>query len=265
MNHLGKKMLTGTFAAGLILGGAGLAHNSVFAAASTDTSSTGTSPAVTGTASTAAAAQKKADRGRHGGEFKSGGLVKTTADLLGMTESDVLDQLGKGSTYAEIAQAKGLSKEAYLSKLIAAETTEMNDRLSSGKITQEQADQQKESLSERLSQIIDSSETGRGHGRGYGHGRGFGFGFGRIGKPEEVAQIIGMTEDEVKAGLQSGKSLAELAQAKGMSEEQLIQKLKDNMTDELIEWVNSKHAPSSTSTGAGTDTDTDANLSTTTN
>jgi hypothetical protein len=246
MRSVNLKLLTSAVAASLVLGGAGFLQNNAFAAA-TDISGTG---AVNGTSSTvdatAAAMQNVDGLLRRGGrlhgfgeQLKAGGnIVKATADILGVTESDVQDQLKQGLSFEKIAEAKGLTRETYLSKLIEKETAAIADQVTAGKLTQEQAEQMKAGLPERLAQRVAASGIGRGIG--FGHGKGDGF--GRFARPEVLAQVLGMTEDEIKAGLESGQSIAELAAAKGITEEQLIQKLKDQMTDQLKTWVNTKRS-----------------------
>jgi predicted DNA-binding transcriptional regulator YafY len=121
---------------------------------------------------------------------------------------------------------------------IEKETAAIADQVTAGKLTQEQAEQMKAGLSDRLAQRVAASAIGSDGGFGYGKGGGF----GRFARPEELAPVLGMTEDEIKAGLESGKSIAELAAAKGLTEEQLIRKLKDRMTDQLKTWVNAKRS-----------------------
>jgi hypothetical protein len=46
---------------------------------------------------------------------------------------------------------------------------------------------------------------------------------GWAGQPDEVAALLGMTAGQIQAERQSGKSLAQIAQAKGVSEDKLIE------------------------------------------
>ncbi len=236
MNDMRRRIMTGAVAATLILGGAGYLQTQAFAAADAS------SPAPSAEAGAGAADARAAHEGRgfgHRGGMK-GGLIDSTADLLGVESSTIKTQLQAGRTFAEIAEAAGLSKADYLAKLIAAETAKIDEKLAAGGITAEQADAKKDSLTENLTQAIEMNRPafgGRGHGR-EDH-RGFG-GFGGFGSPEEMAEAIGVTEDELKAALESGRSLAELAAAEGISEADLIAKLKDAMTDELKSFVNEK-------------------------
>jgi hypothetical protein len=54
---------------------------------------------------------------------------------------------------------------------------------------------------------------------------------------DEVAALLGMTQEELQAERQSGKSLLEIAQAKGVTEEQLVATLRENHQAHLAEKV----------------------------
>jgi hypothetical protein len=64
-----------------------------------------------------------------------------------------------------------------------------------------------------------------------------------FGMNDTLSTDLGISKDELEAGLKSGKSLAEIAQEKGISEDVLIQKIKDGMTDHIKKFVEMKHQP----------------------
>ena len=57
------------------------------------------------------------------------------------------------------------------------------------------------------------------------------------GQPEEVATLLGMTADEIQAERQAGKSLAQIAAAKNISEETLINTILDAKKADLAQLV----------------------------
>jgi len=61
---------------------------------------------------------------------------------------------------------------------------------------------------------------------------------------------LGMSEQELANQLRSGKSLAEIAQARGISREQLISKIKEQMTP-MIERMIDKKSAADGKAGAG--------------
>lgn len=255
MNPISKKVLVSSMAAAIVLGGAGYLQNKTFAAASTDTAASAAQDGQTGTDTTASDAAKNREgkwMGHKAGGPRGGNIVKETAEILGLTEADIRTAVEAGSTFAEIAEGKGMAQSAFVQKLIELETAKIDERLSDGGITETEAAEWKEGLSDRLTQIVESSDAslGKGHGKG-------GRGFGKFGNAEEIAALLGVSEDELKAGMEEGQSLAEIAAAKGVTEDQLIQKLKDQMTEPLKQWVNEKHTDADKSTAAAGETDED--------
>ncbi|WP_246246550.1 hypothetical protein [Paenibacillus lemnae] len=272
--HMGMKLMAGTLAAGLLLGGAGYLQEQVFAASSTDSASSsgnlGTSPTTdTGTGTSPGSGKLDGSFGKRGhgpGGFGGGQIFTHAAEILGLEESELMTELQAGKTLTEAAQEKGVTRASLLERLTAAMTQDLNQRLDDGTLTEEQAAAQKEKWSEHLEDMVDQSGfkpggigQGRGEGPGHRFGDGAGHGPGRFGSLEDAADILGMSESELQAGMREGKSLAELAEAKGISESQLIQKLKDSMTEPLKEWVNEKRtAPDAQSGAEASDSETDA-------
>ncbi|CAM3413498.1 MULTISPECIES: hypothetical protein [Paenibacillus] len=258
MNPISKKVMVSSMAAALVLGGAGYLQSKVFAAASTDAAASATEAGQAGTnAGTDTDAVKSSDGKRlgiRGGGPFGGHLMTEASEVLGMTESDIRSALEAGSTLAEIAENNGMSKSDFVQKLVALESAKLDERLSEDGISDTKAAELKEGLNERLTEAVDGSAQEllmKGHGKG-------GRGFGKFGKPEEIAALLGMTEDELKAGLEGGQSLAELADAKGMTEEELLQKLKEQLTEPLKQWIHEKSTDSNPSDASKTDTEAES-------
>ncbi|MEW9701001.1 hypothetical protein [Paenibacillus sp. SI8] len=173
--------------------------------------------------------------GRQGGGF-GGKLTEQTATILNVEQTAVEEALKAGKTLAAFAVEKGTTEADLLQKLVAAETTAINAEVTSGKLTQEQADKIISGLSDRLTKQIEGTGPVGGHegGRG-GHGGGMGF-----GNPDTLATILGITADELRTEQEAGKSIAEIATAKGISEDDLISKIKDGMTDSIKKFVENK-------------------------
>lgn len=258
MNPISKKVLASSMAAAIVLGGAGYVQNKVFAAtASTDASTSVSEDGQTGTGSSAADAVKNRNgkwMNHKAGGPRGGNIVKETSEVLGLTEAEIRTALEAGSTFAEIAEGKGMTQSVFVQKLTELETAKIDERLSEGSITETEAAEWKESLSDRLTQIVESREAGFGKG----HGKG-GRGFGKFGNPEEIAALLGLSEDELKAEMKEGQSLAEIAASKGITEDQLVQKLKDQMTEPLKQWINEKHTDDDKSAAAAAETEEEAN------
>ena len=95
--------------------------------------------------------------------------------------------------------------------------------VANGTISQSQADA-----------VIAALEAARPEG-----GPGFGHGFGHGADLEAAATAIGITEDELRTALQSGQSLAEIAQAHGVTPQAVIDALVADAKADVAERVTS--------------------------
>lgn len=247
-----KTIISGVLAAAVLVGGAGLVHNQVFAAAAGDTS----------TSITDTTRENRpgghGEVGFRGGDFGKRGsglagfgktdLLKQTATLLNVEESAVSAQLEQGLTWAQIAAAAGLTEEDYLAKLVSAQTAAIGEAVTAGKLTQEQADKLTTSLSDHLKKQIErtgpkqkdaagTDANGQKIGKGIRGEHGLRGGFA---SNADLAAILGITEDELSTLLQEGKSLAEIAESKGITSDDLTAKIKDSLTDELKTFIDRK-------------------------
>ncbi|OAS17396.1 hypothetical protein [Paenibacillus oryzisoli] len=241
MKKISKKILAGSLVASFVIGVGlvGALHNEAFA----DTvvgNSTSTAASKAGQGGKGFNDKGRGQMGDRGG-FRGGNVIKETATILGVEESAVQEALKADKTLAAFAVEKGLTKEDYLSKLVAAETAKITAEVTAGKLTQEKADERIKGLSDQLTKQIDSTGFKGGFPGGPG-GKGGpgGFGGGHFGNPEVITTILGLTQDELRTELESGKSLVDIATAKGISEDDLISKIKDGMTDSIKKAVEEK-------------------------
>ncbi|MFC5450750.1 hypothetical protein [Paenibacillus aestuarii] len=175
--------------------------------------------------------------GQRGGGFGGIRLTEQAASVLAVEQSAVDEALHAGKTLAAFAQEKGVSEADFVQKLVAAETTAINAEVTAGKLTQDQADKMLSGLSGRLTkQVENTGPIGRG-----GHGGPAGPGGLGIGNPDTLTTILGVTVDEMRTQLDAGKSIVDIAASKGISEEDLISKIKDSMTDSIKKFVEDKH------------------------
>lgn len=135
---------------------------------------------------------------------RASGLV--LAGVLGLAG------LGVGATLGPVAASAATGS----TQAVSDRLTEIKDALAglvkNGTITQAQAD--------KVATTLDSNLPKGGFG-GHG-GRG---GFGRGADLDTAASVIGITTDQLRTALDSGKTLAQVAQSKGVSQATLVDKL----------------------------------------
>lgn len=139
--------------------------------------------------------------------FGTGSYLDDAAEVLDMPEDDLRDALADGSTFAEIAEAQGVDRQDLIDALVASGEAAL--------------DEAKAALPDRIAEVVDGTYEwpGKGHFPGPG-------GFPRIGAGVDVAaDVLNMTEDELREALADGSSLAEVAEAQGVERQELIDAL----------------------------------------
>lgn len=163
-------------------------------------------------------------------------IYEEAAAILGM-DLDSLKQQLKDQTLVQIAAAKGITEADLVAKLQAERTKRIDEAVAAGKLTAEKAAKLKEHMAKHLTFMVN--HKGHGDEKRRGHG-------GKHGKdhllpaPDKLAGILGMTEEQLRTELKSGKSLTEIAAGKGISKEQLVAKIKEEITPWIEKMVDHK-------------------------
>lgn len=150
--------------------------------------------------------------------------------LLKMDTATLHQELKAGKSLADIAAAQGVEKQKVIDLLVNEASNRIDEAVKAGKLTQEQATEKKARLGEHIRRHVEQKgwfgHKGKGH---QGHHY-----------IEDTAAILGMNADELRTKLKEGKSLVEIAAEKGMSKEELIEKLSQKHKERLAEMVEKK-------------------------
>ena len=141
--------------------------------------------------------------------------------------------LGLGGVVAGVALAPVAATAATSSTAAVGDRLErikdaLSGLVSDGSITQEQADEVATTLDEALP---------RGRGRFGGHGRG---GPGGLRGLDTAATTLGVAEHELRAALQGGQSLADVAADQGVEQQVLVDALVAEAEEHLAEHAERK-------------------------
>ncbi|KPV60923.1 hypothetical protein QJ48_02745 [Paenibacillus sp. A3] len=169
-----------------------------------------------------------------GASAKSMPIFEEAAAILGTDKASLIASL-KDKTLVQLAAEKNMSEADFVAKLQAARSKTIDEAAASGKLTAEQAEKLKSRMAEHLKRMVNRTFDGKGGRSGMHAGK------KHLGiAPDKLASILGLTEDQLKTELKSGKSLTDIAQSKGMSKEQLVGKIKDEMTPWIEHMVDRK-------------------------
>lgn len=143
------------------------------------------------------------------------GVLATAAQYIGITEQQLRDQLAAGKSLADVAIANGKTRDGLIQALTQAE-------------------------GQRIAQIVDQKGFGAGKGGGPGFGRG-GHGMPGMANNDDLsaaASYLGISETDLRAKIQSGSTLASIANAtSGKSRDGLVQALVAHETTEIDQAV----------------------------
>jgi hypothetical protein len=104
--------------------------------------------------------------GHRGGPGMHGfGHLDAAAAYLGLTETALQTQLAGGKTLADVAKAKGKSVDGLVSALVADEKKELDEAVSTGRLTRAQADELLANAKQRFTDMVNGTVPERGHGR----------------------------------------------------------------------------------------------------
>jgi hypothetical protein len=125
---------------------------------------------------------------------------------------------------SDAAGQLGVQPSALSSALKKAYDDQIQAKVTSGEISQSQADALKKSVDEGDVPLFSGGGRGSGFGPGGGGPRGgrLAFGFGLGGDSSAAATYLGLTSDQIKSDLRGGKTLAQIATGQGKTADGLV-------------------------------------------
>jgi len=110
--------------------------------------------------------QRPGGPGGPGGPGMMQGGPQQIADILGMTPQDLRTELQAGKSLAQVAEAKGISRDTLKAKLLEAHKTRIDAAVAAGKLTAEQAQKMTERANAQIDQMLDRTPGQRPNPRG---------------------------------------------------------------------------------------------------
>lgn len=159
--------------------------------------------------------------------------LEVAARTIGVTPAELMAARRDGRSIAQVAEAEGVAVQAVIDALVADARQRLAAKVTAGDITQAQADERSADLVERVTDRVNRTDQ-PGH-RGHG----------RRGPGEHIATAataLGTSEDDLRAALQGGQSIAQVAQSRNVPVQQVIDAIvaeaQANLVDRVTELVN---------------------------
>ncbi|MDP4161226.1 MAG: hypothetical protein Q8911_15960 [Bacillota bacterium] len=151
------------------------------------------------------------------------------AGILGMDANVLGQELRSGKTLAQIAAAKGMDANTLTQKLQAAFNDRIDKAVANGKLTSDKAAAMKAKTATKATSVINKSWTG--------HKEGVGKDVFKNVRQQIPALLGNMDATQLLAQIKSGKSLAQIAQDKGIAKDKLVSDLQSIMKANLDQAV----------------------------
>jgi hypothetical protein len=90
------------------------------------------------------------------GGARFGGDLADAATAIGITPDQLRTELQPGKSLADVAAAHNVTRDQLIQKLVAAQTKRIDDAVTAGRLTPDQANQQKANLQTRIAQKVDA-------------------------------------------------------------------------------------------------------------
>jgi hypothetical protein len=153
-------------------------------------------------------------------------VIDALGELTGLSKREIVAQLFDGKTFAQIAESHGSSGDALVDEVLANASDRLEDAVASGYISQERSDEILANLEEFLPKLVFGEVDWRpGHP------------LRRFALLDEVADTIGITVHDLRDSLAEGQSMADVAEANGVSEEALEAALMEALGVRLADLV----------------------------
>jgi hypothetical protein len=101
-------------------------------------------------------------------------LVDALAEVTGLSLDEVIAELDAGKTYAEIAEAQGISVDAVVEEYLSERVAALEEAVADGRFSQEQADLMLAEMTEHVTEHLAESWTAGSDVAGNEYGQGTG-------------------------------------------------------------------------------------------
>jgi hypothetical protein len=161
------------------------------------------------------AAQNGAGMMQRGGQ-KGGAQFAVVAKALGIDEATLKTELQGGKTIADVAKAKSIDINTVINAIVENEKAQLAQAVTDGKLTQAQADARLADAQTRATDFVNGTMPQKGGAQGGQRGGPKGGAHGGGAMLTAAAQALGMDEASLTTELQAGKTIADVAKAKGV-------------------------------------------------
>lgn len=158
---------------------------------------------------------------------------KALLELLKIDENTLRSEFKAGKSLGQIATEHGVSEQAVIDLHKQHMTQRIEEGVKAGRLTAERAEQMKANMAQRAEEMVKSAPGSR---EGFGPGKA-GFHGKHMMDHTALLELLKIDEATFKNELKEGKTLGQIAAAHGVSEQAVIDHMKQQMTQRIEEGV----------------------------
>jgi ribosomal protein S20 len=150
--------------------------------------------------------------------------LDAAAQALNLSVDDLRSKLEGDKTIAQVAQEQGVDVQTVIDAMVADATAHIDQAVQEGKLTADQANERKSNLQERITKLVNEGKP-KGEGRGHGP------------KLDAAAKALGVSTDELRQQLRDGKTIAQVADARNVDKQKVIDAMVKDAEEHLDQAV----------------------------
>lgn len=161
------------------------------------------------------------------------------ADELDITLNELQSEIKSGKTIEEIAKEKNVSVEKLTEAIITKISVKLDQSLENGSITEEQKTNILERLEANINNMLSNNCNSIEHNNFKDRKNNHGCSGIKLHETirDTIAEELGLTSDELRSQILSGKTIEEMAKEQNVSLEDLTMKLKKSLTAQIEQMV----------------------------
>lgn len=161
-----------------------------------------------------------------------GHFMDDLAKALEMDSQTLKQELKSGKTLREVASARGIDQSSLLKKLESQINERLDQSVKEGKLTLEKGELIKTRLPDKLSKLLNKKWDQKYNDHHKGSKKEL-----FKGVREQIQSTLDLTPDTLRAEFKSGKSLAQIAQEKGINPNELASQIQETVEENLEQLV----------------------------
>jgi uncharacterized protein (DUF433 family) len=151
------------------------------------------------------------------------GVLVTAAKAINIAPKDLLAELRKGQSIADVAAAHNVPEQTVIDAIVDAATKKIDDAVAAGKLDATRAADFKAKLPDRVKQLVERTPKHLADGTR-----------AALARPVAIAaKAIGIDAKDLASELKAGKTVAQVAQEHGVDPQKVIDALVDAGTKRL--------------------------------